>query len=174
MGSYNDCQNYSALTTWLLNMVHIACRWVNEGTALAVFTDPAAAQAALQIPKSRYSLRPFSEVPPQLSSACLGALIPYPAKQPATGSWIACLQGARKLWLAHSGIRVCTCLPERRALTSVVAGQACGASREMPVGELQPPRPRPKTSAAVAKRLIGMALNDRSLRDKVGSLMRVP
>jgi hypothetical protein len=45
--------------------------------------------------------------------------------------------------------------------------QASAAARQLPVAELDPPRPRPKTSAAVARRLIGAALKDPSLRDKV-------
>ena len=49
------------------------------------------------------------------------------------------------------------------------ACQACDASKALPASELQPPRPRPKTSAAVARRLIGMALNAPGLRDKVRS-----
>ncbi|EIE21943.1 hypothetical protein COCSUDRAFT_47997 [Coccomyxa subellipsoidea C-169] len=72
-------------------------RWVNDKTALAVFSNPAAAQATLQAGNSRYSMRPFSE--------------------------------------------------------------ACDASKATPAAELQPPRPRPKTSTVVANRLISLALN---------------
>ncbi|KAI3432674.1 hypothetical protein D9Q98_004218 [Chlorella vulgaris] len=42
---------------------------------------------------------------------------------------------------------------------------AGSGTRKLPPSELQPPRPRPATSAAVARRLIGGALNMR-LRDK--------
>ncbi|CAL8471544.1 g11086 [Coccomyxa elongata] len=81
-------------------------RWINDNTALAVFTNPAGARAALEASNGSYSMRPFSE--------------------------------------------------------------ACDASKAMLASELQPPRPRPKTSAAVARRLIGMALNAPTLRDKAG------
>ncbi|BDA46925.1 probable coiled-coil domain-containing protein R3HCC1L at C-terminar half [Coccomyxa sp. Obi] len=84
-------------------------RWVNEKTALAVFTNPVAARAALEASDGSYIMRPFSE--------------------------------------------------------------ACDASKAMPASELQPPRPRPKTSAAVARRLIGMALNAPTLRDKASFIL---
>ncbi len=48
-----------------------------------------------------------------------------------------------------------------------VALQACEAARKLPLEDLDPPRVRPQTSAAVARRLIGAALHDPTLRDKV-------
>lgn len=45
--------------------------------------------------------------------------------------------------------------------------QAPEKSKQLPLEELQPPAPRPKTSSAVARRLIGMALGEPGLRDKV-------
>ncbi len=45
--------------------------------------------------------------------------------------------------------------------------QAPEASKQLPVSELQPPVPRPSTSAATARRLIGAALGQPGLRDKV-------
>lgn len=46
--------------------------------------------------------------------------------------------------------------------------QASHAARCMPAKQLAPPAPRPKTSAAVASRLIGSALGMRGGRDKAG------
>lgn len=45
--------------------------------------------------------------------------------------------------------------------------QASRAGRAWPPADLLPPVPRPKTSAVVAQRLIGHALNLNGLRDKV-------
>ncbi|CAL5223480.1 g6003 [Coccomyxa viridis] len=46
--------------------------------------------------------------------------------------------------------------------------EAPEASKQLPVSELQPPVPRPSTSAATARRLIGAALGQPGLRDKAG------
>ncbi|KAK9828873.1 hypothetical protein WJX72_002512 [[Myrmecia] bisecta] len=46
--------------------------------------------------------------------------------------------------------------------------EASLASREQPLGQLLPPKPRPRTSDVVARRLIGNALNLTGLRNKVG------
>ncbi|CAK0785291.1 hypothetical protein CVIRNUC_008497 [Coccomyxa viridis] len=46
--------------------------------------------------------------------------------------------------------------------------EATDASKQLPPADLQPPAPRPKTSAAVARRLIGSALGNATLRDKEG------
>ncbi len=48
----------------LLNACNVRRRWVNDGTALAVFSNPAQAQLALEAAggRPRYKLRPFSEV----------------------------------------------------------------------------------------------------------------
>ena len=46
------------------------------------------------------------------------------------------------------------------------------AARALPAADLAPPQPRPKTTAAVARRLIGAALgNANGLRDKVCRLL---
>ena len=52
--------------------------------------------------------------------------------------------------------------------------QAKEASKQLPVSELQPPVPRPSTSAATARRLIGAALGQPSLRDKVNFSQLIP
>lgn len=50
--------------------------------------------------------------------------------------------------------------------------QASVAARALPAADLAPPQPRPKTTAAVARRLIGAALgNVNGLRDKVCRLL---
>lgn len=45
--------------------------------------------------------------------------------------------------------------------------QACAKSQALSPGELQPPRVRQKTTTAVARRLIGHALNVSLVHDKV-------
>jgi len=45
--------------------------------------------------------------------------------------------------------------------------QGCAKSKALSPGELQPPRIRQKTSAAVARRLIGNALSNTAVHDKV-------
>ena len=45
--------------------------------------------------------------------------------------------------------------------------QGCAKSQALRPGELQPPRLRQKTTAAVARRLIGNALSNSGVHDKV-------
>lgn len=87
-----------------------ALRWVNEHSAVLVYTDPLAARAALQAlgalegQAAAYSVRPYADASP--------------------------------------------------------------AARRLPASELQPPKARPATTAAAARRLIGGALNMRGLADR--------
>ncbi|DBB08061.1 hypothetical protein WJX82_002982 [Trebouxia sp. C0006] len=48
--------------------------------------------------------------------------------------------------------------------------KGCAKSKALSPGELQPPRIRQKTSAAVARRLIGNALSNTAVHDKTGEL----
>lgn len=56
-----------------------------------------------------------------------------------------------------------------------MSAQASETARSLPAADLAPPQPRPKTTAAVARRLIGAALgNVNGLRDKVCRLLPTP
>ena len=67
------------------------------------------------------------------------------------------------------GASCCSTQPQRCTLLV----QATDASKQLPPADLQPPAPRPKTSAAVARRLIGSALGNATLRDKVTTSVSV-
>ena len=149
-------------------------RWVDEECALVVFATPDQARLALErAPTSGFRWRPFAQ-------ACALKLPTMSEYNPVILQYILLCWAIPVLLRPLNLAPYLHHAPVSRSWHQQDSGwlmggrgfeQASVAARALPAADLAPPQPRPKTTAAVARRLIGAALGDvNGLRDKVRRL----
>lgn len=140
-----------------------ATRWVDDCHAAVVCSDPAAARQLLAAAAKAgdYKLRGYADAGSGTRKLAASGVLPrpLPGLLCCRASWSGrsmaqSIQArARKGCMRHQR-RSAWCPRCPRRLPTNALAPACRAP-----AELLPPKPRPKTSAAVARRLIGGALN---------------
>ena len=138
----------------------LVCRRVDASTLLVVFANPDQAAAALHALSHQMTAKPYAQV---RDSCWAPAHVRRGSEH--SDAWTSSSQ--QQSWILHMPQSSCT--PACWLSKPELDAQACKASKLMPAEDLQPPRPRPQTSAAVANRLIGHALNTRDTRNKASS-----